>query len=556
MTIIAINTTRSTALFPMGQASPMPAAHTCQAWTAVAIALLDKAFEAFQSMHILLDYCVHEWPADVYSCILNYYHRYHVSLIITLLLPFLLLPYLFSISLLVRSNTLPDDQIYVALQQAVVACEQAHRLDPADVDCLYRWGRANLLALERAGQQAQLGWRLAQLGNAIRVFELASIRDPQHVGALLGLGRALSDQANLLLQQADDPENAASDVATNNAYASLQHSIVAYRRAYMAQMSFRAICGRSPPGTPTPGPAIASEEEEDVTSADALVNTIVSLIGVLAQLANLYAEQWEDDEEDDEDDQANACRAVVMAEGLYADAIHILAQAIVDVPSHRVELLAEWAELLETMAKTRADRAGSANPLLFDEALAKYEEAIDEAIAVNSELLADLHFDYGQLCHTIADTRLTELNTLHGQQYTNVEIATSLHTVVRPYFDRACAAFRCAVQANKENAVMQERLGDACFISACIAADPAAEARLLAEAERWYRNAMTVDAEDDEVVARLAQVCHRQRRIGECAALLAHWHALGGGIQDLKHEDRVFLPEFVAQVPLLVNMYD
>ncbi|KAI8053278.1 hypothetical protein BDF22DRAFT_468721 [Syncephalis plumigaleata] len=242
-----------------------------------------------------------------------------------------------------------------------------------------------------------------------------------------------------------------------------------------------------------------------------------------------------------------------MSETLYADAIHILSQAIVDVPDHRVELLAEWAEVLETMAKTRADRAGTLDPALFDEAIVKYEEAIEAAIAVNSELLADLHFDHGLLCHTIADTRLVELNTLHGHVFSDPSAISILHTIIRPYFDRACAAFRNAVQVSKGNAVMQERLGDACFVNATIAADSISKARLMAEAEYWYRMAMTADAEDDEVIARLAQLCYRQQRMGECVALLAHWQALGGTVQDLKREDRVFWPDFIAQVPLLMS---
>ncbi|RKP23334.1 hypothetical protein SYNPS1DRAFT_30929 [Syncephalis pseudoplumigaleata] len=342
-----------------------------------------------------------------------------------------------------------------------------------------------------------------------------------------------------------------------------------YRRAYMAQMAFRAICGRSPPGTPSPGSSVVSLEEEDTTSADALVSTVISLIGVLVQLANLYAEQWEaeddDDDDDDDDDavgngddhdagaRAMASQAAAMAESLYVDAIRILAQTIVDVPDHRVELLAEWAEVLETMAKVRAERTGTTDPAHFDEALAKYEEAIEAATAADSELLADLHFDYGQLCHSIADTHLIELDMLYGHPLADPRAIDTLHTIVRPYFDRACAAFRHAVQANKENAVMQERLGDACFVSASVAADPASKARLMAEAEYWYRTAMAADAEDDEVIARLAQLCYRQQRTGECAALLSHWRALGGRVEDLKREDRVFWPDFIAHVPVLLG---
>jgi tetratricopeptide (TPR) repeat protein len=346
----------------------------------------------------------------------------------------------------------------------------------------------------------------------------------------------------------------------------------------MAQMAFRTICGRSPPGTPTPG-SVVSLEEEDTTSADALINTVISLIGVLVQLANLYAEQWEEEEEEDDDDNDANTRemgnyqclsimksailtsllpftvshAVSMSETLYADAIHILSQAIIDVPDHRVELLAEWAEVLETMANVRADRVGTSDPALFDEALVKYEEAIEAATAVDSELLADLHFDYGQLCYTIADKHLVELNTLYGYTCTDPSATSILHTIICPYFDRACAAFRNAVQVSKGNAVMQERLGDACFVNATITADPTSRAHLMAEAEHWYRTAMAADAEDDEVIARLAQLCYRQQRIGECAALLAHWHVLGGSVQDLKREDRVFWPDFITQVPLLMN---
>ena len=235
----------------------------------------------------------------------------------------------------------------------------------------------------------------------------------------------------------------------------------------------------------------------------------------------------------------------MMAETMYNEAIALLGRAIQELPEHRVELLAEWAEVLETTGKAQAEQAGLTDPIYFQEALAKYRTAIEAALADNSPLLSDLHFDHGQLCSHIAESRYQELGSGTGAYAASCHIV--LATVVRPYLDRACMEFRFAVQASKgTNTVMQERLGDVCFVNARISGcDAHTAAQLLAEAEHWYRTAMTADPEDDEVVARLAQLYFHQRRFEECTALLVHWQALGGRVPDLRHEDRIFTPEFV-----------
>ncbi|RKP07132.1 hypothetical protein THASP1DRAFT_24660 [Thamnocephalis sphaerospora] len=447
-----------------------------------------------------------------------------------------------------RNEPMTAGQALATLNDAAMACEQAHRLDTSSADCLYRWGRAHLLASERAGNQADASWRLARLSGAVWAFEQALVRDSQHVGALLGLARACAAEADLLSAGGDSPTTtAALDMA-------LGRSADAYRRAYAAQLAYKAIVGRSPPSTPVDesplGAALHAAEEasasadEDVTSADALVNTVVALAGVLSRMAELCADR-------DERIWAQA------ADSLYAQADELLGRAAVEVPECYAELMAERAEVQADAAKTFAARRDITEPTLFVRALGTFQQAIAAAVDESGMAPADLYFDLGDLYHHIADARLTETDAYveccDSEEDAVAVRENALRTVILPYFAHAREAYRQGVRAAPGNAVMQERLGDACFVGACVALNDAEERHLLAEAEHWYRSAWAADAEDDEVVARLAQVCHRQQRAGECAALLLQWSALGGGLQDLKHEDNVFLPEFVAQAAVIYH---
>jgi tetratricopeptide (TPR) repeat protein len=450
------------------------------------------------------------------------------------------------------NESMPSSQVLERLNEAITLCTHAYNLDTGNLNCLYQWGRAYLLLGDRvADASVSASWRFAQLASAICIFNRVLGRNPQHIGALNGMGQAYDIQAELLQDNAETLTTQFTPVMA------LRCAIQAYYHAYSIQLAHKTIVMRSPPNTPPASPSTHGEQyldkrvstvrrEEDFISADALTSTVISLSDVLVRLAELYAEC-------DESIWAQT------ASGLYTQAERLLAHAITEIPEHRVELAAKRAAVQTSAAKACAARHDTTEPGQFTAALEALEQAIRTAEEEYGEAPADLHFNLGDLHYYIAENRLAEMKAAASQTYDgshNDHIQEHvLRTVILPHFAKAREAFRQGVRIDPENPVLQERLGDACFVGACVTLDATEEQQLLAEAERQYLNAYTLDSENDEAIVRLAQVYHRQHQWYACVDLLKRWCALGGEIQDLKREDNVFSPEFIAQAAAITHQY-
>ncbi|RKP25456.1 hypothetical protein SYNPS1DRAFT_22584 [Syncephalis pseudoplumigaleata] len=390
-------------------------------------------------------------------------------------------------------ETLEPEKAIELATQAADAYAQAHALKADDAHCLYQWGRAlftlaEFVDVEEEGAEE----KLQRIDEAIEKLEQAEKLCPDNADMLYHLGQALSIKGSTLIDELDDTETGAP---------LLQRTIELYERAYPLREQQVA--------------AGAVDASGDAYTQSHLVDMISAIVESLTSLACLETEEA----------KANA---------KFEEAFARIERALPLVADRRAELLQEWAAALQVQANYLQDQQMTLNNSLFDPAVAKLEESI-AADGTRTEAIVELAELYLSMANGVMaqaamgdddEEDEDEEDEEKVRAMIDARIAASEADIVS-YYEKAVAQFERALKVDPENASLHLCLADAVFARSqwALPSSKDKESELVAQAEKGYRTALSLEKERDEsaIQLRLAQALYFLKREDECLAVMEQW---------------------------------
>jgi tetratricopeptide (TPR) repeat protein len=399
--------------------------------------------------------------------------------------------------------------------QAADAFEKAHALKSDDSHCLYQWGRtlftlAEFVDIEEEGVEE----KMEQLDKAIEKLEQAEKLSPDNADILYHLGQALTIKGGVLIDELDDTETGAP---------LLRKSIEFYERAYPLREQQIA--------------AGAVDAKGEAYTASHLVDIISAIAESITSIACIETEV----------DKANA---------KFDEAFARLEKALPMVPDRKAELLQEWADALQIKANYLQDQQTTLDCSLFDPAVAKLEEAI-AANTTRTESIIDLAELYLTMANSVlAQATLGELDEEEDEEEDEKRVRAMIDARVAKvesdiisYYDKATAQFERALKVDPENSSLHGYLADAIFgrSQLHLPSNKDKETELVAQAEKIYRTALSLEKERDEsaLQLRLAQALFYLKREDECVAVVEEWKKKEDYMMALYEADDVLERDFL-----------
>lgn len=402
-----------------------------------------------------------------------------------------------------------------AYTDAADAYAEADRLKTNDSACLYNWGRVLFILGGFVDAEVDPEAKLGHVTQSIDKFEAAVILQPDNTDALFNLAQALATRCDLLVESGGNHETGAP---------LLRRAIELFDRVYSLQEK-----------------CISDETQltdEEPTTVDSLVDTVSAVAECITSLACMQT------------DPDNA-------KPLFRDACARLEKALTLCEERRVDVLCDWAAVLEAEANHCQDVDGHVDVRLYDPAISKLEEAI--AVAPTQ---ADPHCDLADLYLGIAHAKLLEATLDNDLDEEGVEDhkqqakarIEAIDGEISNYYEQTCAEFRRALELEPDTLDILQRLGDVYFSRWRLPLDSSRkiEGRLLTNAHECYTKALSIEPEDMRLIIRMAQVYHAQNKSARVKELVYEWHDLGGDVRLLDEDEDVFEAEFVDKVTELL----
>ncbi|KAF7727351.1 hypothetical protein EC973_007660 [Apophysomyces ossiformis] len=371
-------------------------------------------------------------------------------------------------------------------ERAADMYSKAHMLNETDADCLYNWGRVLFLLISFLPPYTTPEEKLEKVDSSIAKFRKALQLEQDKTDAQFNLGQALHLRSEILQEttEIDNPYNQ-SAMALQEAISLFENVYQLQEKEYQACQSSTAESEQQQP--PTEEKKLEGDQatedyttvtEVEPTTAFSLVDTLVSTAETMTTMASMLASF-----QASMDLFSRARSRLSLAEKWL--------MSVPEGPEHkqaRIQINLKEAQNFASMADRAFLASGQVDHTLFNQAIERLDEVVDQFDAKHVEAMCDrgdILTSYAQALLEFAHKSNTPL------------VPDSTGKEIWQLYAQATKSFQSALTIELKNCNILNKLGDVSIARARLEL-PVAErnkAQLLKNAEFYFKQAVDINKE-------------------------------------------------------------